>query len=46
MDHNEFDFMADLIRPFEDFIKRIQLEDDEDLDSLKPEDVDTIRFNS
>jgi hypothetical protein len=23
MDHNEFDFLADLIRPFKDFIKRI-----------------------
>jgi len=23
MDHNEFDFIVDLIRPFKDFIKRI-----------------------
>ena len=23
MDHNEFDFMIDLIRPFKDFLKRI-----------------------
>lgn len=32
MDHNEFDFMEDLVRPFKEFIKRI---DDEKKSPLK-----------
>ncbi len=35
MDHNEFDFIVDLIRPFKDFLKRLTLPSNkEKLDQL------------
>jgi hypothetical protein len=34
MDHNEFDFIVDLIRPFKDFLKRLSVSQSKGQDEL------------
>ena len=34
MDHNEFDFIVDLIRPFKDFLKRLSVSQSKVQDEL------------
>ena len=34
MDHNEFDFIVDLIRPFKDFLKQLNVPQTKEKDEL------------
>jgi hypothetical protein len=46
MDHNEFDFMIDLIRPFKDFLKRLNTSYGRDSDQLAALETQVITLES